>query len=442
MKKKINIKNNKSKFSELINRIFFVIGALIIFRIGSFIPIPGINTAILSQLLKSKTGTIIEIFNVFSGGALSRASIFALGIMPYISASIIVQLLTFIYPYFSDLKKMGSIGNNKINQYIRYITLLLSLLQSIGLSFGLPNIPGIQGLIIKVDFNFYFTSILSLTAGTMFLMWLGEMITEKGIGNGTSLIIFSGIVSGLPNAVMNTINTIKIGVLDNFFLFLICISIVSIIYLVVFIEKSQRKILVQYPRRHQGRKLYAAQETYLPMKINISGVMPAIFTSSIMLFPSTFISFFNGIKNWKYLVIVSQFFFPGNALYTFVYVFSIVFFCFFYTDLLFNPMETANNLKKSGAFIPGIRPGVKTAEKINMITSKLTCIGSMYITFICLLPEMLRIILKVPFYFGGTSLLIVVVVIIEFISQVQTLIMSTQYASIMKKSNLYFGKNI
>ncbi|CAL4324539.1 Preprotein translocase subunit SecY [Buchnera aphidicola (Thelaxes suberi)] len=436
---RLHCNSNKKNFNQLIHRIFFVICALLVFRIGSFIPIPGIDTTLLSDLLGKQKGAIIEVFNMFSGGALSRASIFALGVMPYISASIIVQLLTLINNYFAEMKKSGLIGKNKINRYIRYITLALALLQSIGLSIGLPNIPEIRVLIMNLDIYFYCTAVLSLTAGTMFLMWLGELITDRGIGNGISLIIFTGIISSFPTSLENTLNKLRLGELHGLSLLFIFLLIFFVIYFVVFIEKSQRNITIQYIRRQQGRHIYTPQETFLPLKINISGVMPAIFASSFVIFPSTLIVWLSKIQHWNWLTIITKYFSPNHGLYMFVYAMAIIFFCFFYTDIIFNPRETAENLKKTGSFIPGIRPGEKTASYINKIAKRLTVIGSAYITFICLLPEILRAVFDVPFYFGGTSLLIVVVVIIEFIAQIQSLILSTQYSSIMKKSHLNFN---
>ncbi|QCI24009.1 preprotein translocase subunit SecY [Buchnera aphidicola (Macrosiphoniella sanborni)] len=435
-KLKLNFKKTKKKFSELKHRIIFVIIALIVFRIGSFIPIPGIDTVILSKILNEQKGTIVDIFNMFSGGALSRASIFSLGIMPYISASIIIQLLTLIYPTLSEMKKEGESGRHKINQYTRYGTLILSVLQSIGMSISLPNLLGTRVIIINPDFSFYLVAVISLVTGTMFLMWLGELITEYGIGNGISIIIFIGIVAGLPSAIGNTIEQTKAGDL-SFLLFLsILLVIFLVIFFVVFIERGQRKIIVHYAQRQQGRRIYTAQSTHLPLKVNMSGVMPAIFASSIVLFPTTIISWCKPNNQWTWLKNIAFYLQPNQPLYLILYISTIIFFCFFYTELMFNPRETADNLKKSGAFISGIRPGEQTAKYIHKIMMRLTLVGSFYITFICLIPELMRSAMNAPFYFGGTSLLIVVVVIMDFISQVQTLIMSNQYDSILKKANL------
>lgn len=435
-KQNLNILKIHSGFSELKNRIIFLVFAIIIFRTGSFIPIPGIDTTFLSKIFEQQHGTIIEMFNMFSGGSLSRASIFSLGIMPYISSSIIVQLLTAVNSTLSEIKKEGASGIKKINTYTRYGTLFLSIFQAIGISTSLPNIPGMQGLVLCPGLSFYFISVISLVTGTMFLMWLGEQITNYGIGNGISMIIFSGIVSGLPLSIGFTIEQTRQGDLHFLSLIFVCILVLSITYFVVFIERGQRKIIVHYAKRQQGRRMAIAQNTHLPLKVNMAGVIPAIFASSIILFPTTIISWFGHSTGWHWLNIISVYLQPGQLLYILLYSSAIIFFCFFYTAIVFNPKETADNLKKSGAFLPGIRPGEQTAEYIDIIMTRLTLIGSMYITFICLVPEFLRSAIKVPFYFGGTSLLIVVVVIMDFIAQVQTLIMSSQYESTLKKTNL------
>ncbi|XBC38108.1 MAG: preprotein translocase subunit SecY [Buchnera aphidicola (Floraphis choui)] len=435
---KKNFKNINTRYSELRKRIFFVFVALIIFRIGSFIPIPGIDTLVLSQLLQHQQGTLVEMFNMFSGGALSRASIFALGIMPFISASIIIQILTLVYPKFIEMKKDGETGRKKINVYIRYTTLILAGLQAFGVSISLPNISGLNNLVINPNIYFYFISIISLVTGTIFLMWLGELITEKGIGNGISIIIFSGIVSGLPVAIGSTIEKVRQGSLHLLLFFLIVAIVFLVTFFVVFMERSYRKISVNYAKNYYNRRIYSEQNTHLPLKLNMAGVIPAIFASSVILFPVSVVSWFGGGHHWKWLVNVSFYLQPNQPLYVFFYIIAITFFCFFYTGLVFNPRETADNLKKSGAFISGIRPGIQTAKYINKIMLRLTLIGSIYMIFICLTPEFMRIFMGVPFYFGGTSLLIVVVVIIDFISQIQTYIMSTQYESVLKKSNLNF----
>ncbi|QFQ32306.1 preprotein translocase subunit SecY [Buchnera aphidicola] len=432
----MNFKNSKKNINELKNRIIFVIISLIIFRIGSFIPIPGIDTTILSRILNHQKGTIFEMFNMFSGGALNRASIFALGIMPYISASIIIQLLTLAIPFLSELKKEGEAGRYKINEYTRYATLILAFFQSVGVVTSLSSISSMRPIIVDTNFYFYFTAIIILVTGTMFLMWLGELITECGIGNGISIIIFTGIIAGLPSAITHTIEQTRQGHLHLLLFLSVLLLIFLVVFLVVFIERSQRKIIVHYAQRQQGRRIYSAQSTHLPLKVNMSGVIPAIFASSIVLFPATIISWFGIDKKYSFFKTILFYFQPNQSLYLVLYTASIIFFCFFYTGLVFNPRETADNLKKSGAFISGIRPGEQTAKYIYKIMLRLTFFGSLYITFICLVPEFMRSAMNVPFYFGGTSLLIVVVVIMDFIAQIQTLIMSSQYDSILKKARL------
>ncbi|MBX4180760.1 preprotein translocase subunit SecY [Sodalis sp. CWE] len=433
---KFNFQSAQSGFSELKRRLLFVIGALIIFRIGSFIPIPGIDAAVLTKLLEQRWGTIIEMFNMFSGGALNRASIFALGVMPYISASIIIQLLTVVHPTLAEIKKEGESGRKKINQYTRYGTLMLAILQAIGIATSLPNMLGVRSLVSNPGFVFYCIAVISLVCGTIFLMWLGEQITERGIGNGVSIIIFSGIVAGLPPAVGSTIEQARQGNINFFELLLIGIFIFLVTFFVVFIERGHRRILVNHARRQQGRYIYATQSTHLPLKVNMAGVIPAIFGSSIILFPATVLSWFGNSTSWSFLTRAAFYLQPGQLLYVLLYACAIIFFCFFYTALVFNPRETADNLKKSGAFIPGIRPGEQTAKFINKIMTRLTLVGAIYITFICLIPEFMQGIMKVPFYFGGTSLLIVVVVIMDFMAQIQTFMMSNQYESVLKKANL------
>ncbi|MCV2528266.1 MAG: preprotein translocase subunit SecY [Candidatus Lightella neohaematopini] len=429
--------NNKQSLYELKSRILFVIIALVVFRIGSFIPIPGIDVSIIEELITQQKGTIIEMLNMFSGGALSRASIFSLGIMPYISSSIIVQFLTFIHPKFIEIKKDGEIGRRKINKYTRYFTLVLAIFQSIGVSVSLPNIPIINKLIINQNILFYLISSTSLICGTILLMWIGEQITDKGIGNGISIIIFTGIIANLPITILHTIEQIKQNNLGIILLVITIVFIFTIIFLVVFIESGQRKIIVNYARRQHGRRMYNAQSTHLPLKINMAGVIPAIFASSIILFPTTIISWFsNSYKSNSLLHTILMYLQPGQCIHIILYSIAIVFFCFFYTNLVFNSRETADNLKKSGAFIPGIRPGEKTARYINNITNRLTLVGALYITIICLIPEFMHNIIKVPFYFGGTSLLIVIIVVMDCISHIQTIMISNQYDSIIKKANL------
>ena len=432
----LDFQSAKGGLGELKRRLMFVIGALIVFRIGSFIPIPGIDATVLAKLLEQQRGTIIDMFNMFSGGALSRASIFALGIMPYISASIIIQLLTVVHPALAEIKKEGESGRRKISQYTRYGTLVLAVFQAIGIATGLPNMPGMQGLVINPGIAFYVTAVVSLVTGTMFLMWLGEQITERGIGNGISIIIFAGIVAGLPQAVGHTIEQARQGGLHFLLLLLVAVLVFAVTYFVIFVERGQRRIVVNYAKRQQGRRVYAAQSTHLPLKVNMAGVIPAIFASSIILFPATLTSWFGGSTGWSWLSAISDNLAPGQPLYVLLYATAIIFFCFFYTALVFNPRETADNLKKSGAFVPGIRPGEQTARYIDKVMTRLTLIGALYITFICLIPEFMRDAMNVPFSFGGTSLLIVVVVIMDFMAQVQTLMMSSQYESALKKANL------
>ena len=428
------VNSAQSGLAELKSRLLFVIGALLVFRAGSFVPIPGIDAAVLADLFEQQQGTIIEMFNMFSGGALSRASILALGIMPYISASIVVQLLTVVHPPLAELKKEGESGRRKINQYTRYGTLVLATFQAIGISTGLPSM--IPGLVSNPDMMFYLTATVSLITGTMFLMWLGEQITERGIGNGISLIIFTGIVAGLPPAIGETIQQARQGELHVLLLLLIAVLSFAVIYFVVFMERGQRRIVVNYAKRQQGRRVFAAQSTHLPLKINMAGVIPAIFASSIILFPGTLAQWFGQSEGLGWLSDISLALSPGQPLYVMLYAAAIIFFCFFYTALVFNPRETADNLKKSGAFIPGIRPGEQTAMYIDKVMTRLTLAGALYITFICLIPEFMMIAWNVRFYFGGTSLLIVVVVIMDFMAQVQTHLMSQQYESVLKKANL------
>jgi preprotein translocase subunit SecY len=391
---------------------------------------------VLAQLFEQQRGTIVEMFNMFSGGALERASVFALGIMPYISASIIVQLLTVMHPAMAELKKEGEAGKRKINQYTRYGTLALAILQSIGIATGLPNM--MPGLVINPGFAFYFTAVISLVTGTMFLMWLGEQITERGIGNGISLLIFTGIVAGFPSAIGQTIEQARQGDLHFLLLVAIGVIVIAITWFVVFFERGQRRIVVNYAKRQQGRQVFAAQSSHLPLKVNMAGVIPPIFASSIILFPGTIASWFGSGEGMlaNFLQELSLTLSPGQPLYMMLYSAAIIFFCFFYTALVFNPRDTADNLKKSGAFIPGIRPGEQTSKYIDKVMTRLTLAGALYITFICLVPEFMMVAWNVQFYFGGTSLLIIVVVIMDFMAQVQTHLMSHQYDSVLKKANL------
>ena len=430
--------DNKAKggLSELKQRLWFVFGALIVLRLGTFVPIPGIDAAVLAQLFEQQKGTIVEMFNMFSGGALERASVLALGIMPYISASIIMQLLTVMHPAMAELKKEGEAGRRKISQYTRYGTLVLATVQSIAIARSLPGM--MPGLVMDAGFGFYFAAVVSLVTGTMFLMWLGEQITERGIGNGISILIFAGIVAGMPSAVGQTAEAARQGELHLLVLLLIGVIIFATTFFVVFVERGQRRIVVNYAKRQQGRKVFAAQSTHLPLKVNMAGVIPPIFASSIILFPGTLASWFGQGEGMvaDFLQEVSIAISPGQPLYVMLLAAAIIFFCFFYTALVFNPRETADNLKKSGAFIPGIRPGEQTSKYIDKVMTRLTLAGAMYITFICLVPHFIIMAWDVNFYFGGTSLLIIVVVIMDFMAQVQTHLMSHQYDNVLKKANL------
>ena len=427
-------RSTQSGTGELKSRLFFVLGALIVFRIGSFIPVTGIDAAVLAQLIEQQKGTIIEMFNMFSGGALSRASIFALGIMPYISASIIIQLLTTVHPALNELRKEGESGRRKISKYTRYATLGLATIQAIGISTGLPNM--LPGLVPNLGFGFYFTAVISLVTGTMFLMWLGEQITERGIGNGISLIIFAGIVAGLPSAIGQTIEQSRQGQMHLLVLLLIAVVVFAVTYFVIFVERGQRRIKVEYAKRQQGRQILGGHSTHLPLKVNMAGVIPAIFASSIILFPATITQWFGEGSSLEWLTNLSMLLHPGQPLYLIVYAIAIIFFSFFYTAMQYNPRDTADNLKKSGAFIPGIRPGEQTSRYVDKIMTRLTLIGGLYITFVCLVPYIMISAWDVQFYFGGTSLLIVVVVIMDFIVQIQSHLMSTKYESALKKANL------
>jgi len=423
------------KFTELRQRIFFLLGALLVFRVGSFITVPGIDPATLAELFEQQQGTILSMFNMFSGGALKRLSLFALGIMPYISASIIVQLLTKVHPKLEQLSKEGAAGKRKITQYTRMATLGLATFQALGVAVALSRQ---QGLVIIDQNTFYFTTVVTLVTGTMFLMWLGEQITERGIGNGISMIIFAGIVAGLPSAIGGTLELGRTGELSYGFILILFIVALAVTAFVVFMERGQRRITVNYAKRQQGRKMYAAQSSFLPLKINMAGVIPPIFASSIILFPATLAGWFGGNTEgpFSWLQDVATMLSPGQPVYVLMYAIAIIFFCFFYTALMFNPKETADNLKRSGAFIPGIRPGEQTARYIDTILGRLTLVGAAYITAVCLLPEFLIVYWNVPFYFGGTSLLIIVVVVMDFMAQVQAHLMSHQYEGLMKKANL------
>jgi preprotein translocase subunit SecY len=409
-----------------------LLGALVVYRIGAHIPVPGIDPAELAKLFDSQKGGILGVFNLFSGGALSRFTIFALGIMPYISASIIMQLLAIASPQLEALKKEGEAGRRKITQYTRYGTVGLALFQALSISIALEHQ---QGLVLDPGVVFRVTAITTLLTGTMFLMWLGEQITERGLGNGISIIIFAGIASNLPSSVASLLELVKTGAIGSFAALVICALVVVVTAFVVFVERGQRKILVNYAKRQVGNKLFGGQSSHLPLKLNMSGVIPPIFASSIILFPATAAQWFGASESMRWLRDISSTLSPGQPIYVILYALAIVFFCFFYTALVFNAKETADNLKKSGAFVPGIRPGDQTARYIDKILMRLTLVGAVYVTLVCLLPEFLIMKWQVPFYFGGTSLLIIVVVTMDFMSQVQAYIMSHQYESLLKKAN-------
>ena len=420
------------RFGDLKKRILFVLGALIVYRIGAHIPVPGIDPDRLAELFQSQAGGILGVFNLFSGGALSRFTIFALGIMPYISAAIIMQLMTVAVPSLEQLKKEGEAGRRKITQYTRYGTLVLAFFQAVGISIALESQPG---LVLDPGLMFRFVTVTTLVTGTIFLMWMGEQITERGIGNGISLIIFAGIVAGLPSAIGGLFELVRTGAMHPFTSLVICVLVVLVTGFVVFVERGQRKILVNYAKRQVGNKVYGGQSSHLPLKLNMAGVIPPIFASSIILFPATLGQWFGASEGMTWLRDISSTLAPGQPIYVMLYAAAIVFFCFFYTALVFNARDTADNLKKSGAFIPGIRPGDQTARYIDKILTRLTLVGAVYITAVCLLPEFLILRWNVPFYFGGTSLLIIVVVTMDFMNQVQSHMMSHQYESLLKKAN-------
>lgn len=434
---KLGLGLSQGGLGELKRRLLFVFIGILIFRIGTHIPVPGIDPQRLADLFRQQSNGILGLFNMFSGGALQRLTVFALGVMPYISSSIIMQLFSVVSPHLEQLKKEGEAGRRKINQYTRYGTLVLAAFQAIGIAKWL----GSQGIVIDPGFNFYFVATVTLVTGTMFLMWLGEQMTERGIGNGISLLIFSGIVARFPSAIGEVMNQVRQGQMQVISLFLLVAIVIAVTAFVVFMERGQRKIPVNYAKRQQGRKIYAAQSSHLPLKINMSGVIPPIFASSIILFPATISQFFATTKGMGWLHQVSLALSFGQPLYILCLAVAIVFFSFFYTALVFNPKETADNLKKSGAFIPGIRPGDQTANYIDGVMTRLTLVGAIYLMLVALLPEFLIIFWNVPFYFGGTSLLIVVVVVMDFMAQVQAHLMSHQYESIMKKAHLK-GQNM
>jgi len=425
------------KFGDLKRRFTFLVLALVVYRIGAHIPVPGIDPAVLAdQFNKNKEG-LLGMFNMFSGGALARFTIFALGIMPYISSSIIMQLMSVVYPPFEALKKEGESGRRKITQYTRYATVALAFVQALGISIALEHQQ--QGLVLDPGLLFRVTTVVTLVTGTMFLMWLGEQITERGLGNGISMIIFSGIAAGLPNAVGGLLELVRNGAMGPLAVLFILVLVVAVTFAVVFVERGQRRILVNYAKRQVGNRIMAGQSSHLPLKLNMSGVIPPIFASSIILFPATLTSWFSSGDSMRWLKDIAGTLTPGQPIYVMLYATAIIFFCFFYTALVFNSKETADNLKKSGAFVPGIRPGEQTAKYIDKILMRLTLAGAIYVTLVCLLPEFLILKYNVPFNFGGTSLLIIVVVTMDFMAQVQAYIMSHQYESLLKKANFKGG---
>ena len=425
------------KLKELRRRLFFLLGALFVFRVCSFIPVPGINPNALAAMFDQQSGTILDMFNMFSGGALQRFSVIALGIMPYISASIIVQLMTVIEPRLKQLKKEGEAGRRKITQYTRYGTVVLATFQAFGAATLLEGQQAAGMLVVMYPgIGFKITTVTTLVTGTLFLMWLGEQITERGVGNGISMIIFAGIVAGLPSAVASTVELSRTGELHLFVVAALFLLAIMVTGFVVFVERGQRRITINYAKRQVGRKQYAGQSSHLPLKLNMSGVIPPIFASSLILFPSTIAGWFGQSEGMQWLRDISTVMSPGQPIYVLMYAAGIIFFCFFYTAIVFDPKETADNLKKSGAFIPGTRPGEQTAAYLDNVLTRLTLAGAVYITAVCLLPEFLILEFNVPFYFGGTSLLIIVVVVMDFMSQIQAHLMSHQYDSLLKKANL------
>jgi preprotein translocase subunit SecY len=429
------------KFTELRSRLLFVVGALIVYRIGCYIPVPGVNPEAMLQLMESQKGTIVDMFNMFSGGALQRFSLFALNVVPYISASIIVQLLVQIVPSLKAIQKEGESGRRRITQWSRIGAIPLAMFQAAGIATALQASGANNGIpvVYSPGMGFVLTAVVSLTAGTMFLMWLGEQVTERGIGNGVSLIIFAGIVAGLPGAVLNTLDQASKGDMSPLTVIAIIAIVLAFTYFVVFVERGQRRITVNYARRQGGRNAYMNQTSFLPLKLNMSGVIPAIFASSIIMFPATASTWFSASGNVSVLQKVAQALSPGEPLYMILFAALIIGFAFFYTALVFNSQETADNLKKSGALIPGIRPGKATADYIDAVLTRLTMAGAIYLVIVCLLPTFMQTELGTSFYFGGTSLLIVVVVVMDFIAQIQAHLMSHQYESLLKKANLKGG---
>jgi preprotein translocase subunit SecY len=427
---------SSARYGDLKRRLLFLLGALVVYRIGAHIPVPGIDPAVLADLFKDQQGGLLGMFNMFSGGALQRFTILALGIMPYISASIIMQLMSSVSPKLEALKKEGESGRRKITQYTRYGTVFLALFQATGISIALESQPG---LVLEPGLMFRITTITTLVTGTMFIMWLGEQITERGLGNGISIIIFAGIAAGLPSAIAGTLELVRTGAMHPLTALFIGIAVLMVTAFVCFVERGQRRILVNYAKRQVGNKVYGGQSSHLPFKLNMAGVIPPIFASSLILFPATLLGWFSSAEGMLWLRDISSTLTPGQPIYVMMYAGLIIFFCFFYTALQYNPKETADNLKKSGAFVPGIRPGDQTAKYLERILTRLTMAGAIYVTLVCLMPEFLILRWNVPFYFGGTSLLIIVVVTMDFMSQVQAYVMSHQYESLLKKSNFRGG---
>ncbi len=421
-----------ARVGDLRKRLLFLLGALVVYRIGTFIPLPGINPEALARFFQEQQGTILSVFNMFSGGALERLSIFALGIMPYISASIIMQMMAVVVPTLAALKKEGESGRRKITQYTRYGTVGLATFQAIGASIAFQN----QGVVVNPGPQFVFIAVVTLVTGTMFLMWLGEQVTERGVGNGISMIIMAGIIAGLPSALGGTLELVRNGEMPAALALILFFLVLAVTGFVAFVERGQRRIAVNYAKRQQGRRMYQGVTTHLPFKLNMAGVIPPIFASSLILFPATVGQWFGTAESMGWLQIIASSLSPGQPVYTLLYAGLIIFFCFFYTALVFNSRETADNLKRSGAFIPGIRPGQQTAEYIDAVLTRLTFWGAIYVTSICLMPEFMIMYWNVPFYFGGTSLLIIVVVSMDFMSQLQAHMMSHQYEGLLKKANL------
>ena len=428
-----------SRAKELRSRIFFTLGALIVARVGTYIPMPGIDPAALALQIQQQGSGLLDVFNTLAGGAVNRMAIFALGIMPYISASIIMQLMTTVFPELEALKKEGEAGRKVINQYTRYFTVALAIVQAYGIAIGLEHFGGTGQIVMNPGWFFRIGAVITLTGGTMLLMWIGEQITSRGVGNGISLIIFAGIAAGFPSAVSGTLELTRTGAFSIPLVLLLFVGAIMVVAFVVFIERGQRKILVNYAKRQVGKVVMGGQSSHLPLKLNISGVIPPIFASSIVLFPATLTGWFGSDPRMYWLKDISAVLSPGQPVYMLIYAVAIVFFCFFYTALVFNPKETADNLKKSGAFVPGIRPGDQTARYIDKVMTRLTLVGAIYVTLVCLLPEVLIAEWNVPFYFGGTSLMIIVVVVMDFMAQIQAYVMSHQYESLLKKANFKGG---